>query len=150
MDRPSGSFPGSQTRVSDAERDQAVAELSEHFQAGRLMQEEFDDRSGRALQARTRGDLSVLFVDLPRRTAPAPAAPAPAAPGPAVSPAPALGLVGMRAGRLPVARVLIGCVLAVTVAANVLGGHGHVHAGLGWLLPAAIACVVVVRLAGRR
>lgn len=145
MDMPSGSFPGSETRVSDAERDQAAAELSEHFQAGRLAQEEFDDRSGRALQARTRGDLSVLFTDLPRRTASAPAAP-----GPVVSPAPALGPAVMRAGRLPVARVIIGCVLAVTVAASLAGGHGHVQASLGWLVPAAIACVAVLRPACRR
>ena len=66
MDTPIRSFPRGDLRVSDADRDRAVAELSEHFQTGRLTQEEFEDRSGRALQARTGGELSELFTDLPR------------------------------------------------------------------------------------
>lgn len=53
MDMPSWNFLPGDNRMSDAERDQAVAMLSEHFQAGRLTQEDFEDRSGRALQART-------------------------------------------------------------------------------------------------
>ena len=61
---PSGSL-----RVSDADRDRAIAELSEHYQAGRLTTEEFEDRAGRALQARTAADLAALFTDLPRRQA---------------------------------------------------------------------------------
>ena len=60
MNAESRSFPRGEIRVSDAERDLAVAELSEHFQAGRLSQDEFDDRSGRALQARTGADLNTL------------------------------------------------------------------------------------------
>ena len=64
-DHPSGSL-----RVSDADRDRAVAELSEHYQAGRLTTEELEDRTGRALQARTAADLAALFTDLPRRKAP--------------------------------------------------------------------------------
>jgi len=65
MDTGTRGFPRSDIRVSDAERDQAVAELSEHFQAGRLTQDEFDDRSGLALKARTGTDLGGLFGDLP-------------------------------------------------------------------------------------
>ena len=78
-DQPSGSL-----RVSDADRDRAIAELSEHFQAGRLSTEELEDRTGRALQARTAADLAALFTDLPRRQAPvaSAAASAPASPGP--------------------------------------------------------------------
>ena len=64
-DHPSGSL-----RVSDADRDRAIAELSEHYQAGRLTTEELEDRTGRALQARTSADLAALFSDLPRRQAP--------------------------------------------------------------------------------
>src|SRR4249919_1583462 len=64
-DHPSGSL-----RVSDADRDRAIAELSEHYQAGRLTTEELEDRTGRALQARTAADLAALFTDLPRRQAP--------------------------------------------------------------------------------
>jgi DUF1707 SHOCT-like domain len=44
MDQGTGGVPRREIRVSDAERDQAVAELSEHFQSGRLTQEEFEER----------------------------------------------------------------------------------------------------------
>src|SRR6476661_3299251 len=63
-------YPSGSMRVSDADRDRAIAELSEHYQAGRLTTEEFEDRSGRALQALTTADLADLFTDLPRRQAP--------------------------------------------------------------------------------
>jgi hypothetical protein len=56
-------------RVSDADRDRAISELSEHCQAGRLTADEFDERSGQALQARTGKELAVLFADLPRERA---------------------------------------------------------------------------------
>lgn len=59
-------------RVGDSERDAATAALSEHYAAGRLTKEEFDERSDAAWSARTRHDLDVLFVDLPGRPAAAP------------------------------------------------------------------------------
>ena len=52
-------------RVSDADRDRAVSELSEAFQAGRITHEEFEQRSGQALRARTGNELSALLTDLP-------------------------------------------------------------------------------------
>ncbi len=52
-------------RVADADREQAVAELQEHAAAGRLTQEELEDRVGSAYRATTRGDLDVLRSDLP-------------------------------------------------------------------------------------
>lgn len=52
-------------RIGDAERDQAVALLQEHLAAGRLDQEEFDERMTKALSARTNADLLPLFDDLP-------------------------------------------------------------------------------------
>ncbi|MEO5653196.1 MAG: DUF1707 domain-containing protein [Marmoricola sp.] len=52
-------------RIGDAERDSAVALLSEQYALGRLSKEEFDERSDAAWSARTRGDLSPLFTDLP-------------------------------------------------------------------------------------
>ena len=58
-------FPSGEMRASDADRDLALAELSEHFQTGRLTREEFDERSARALRARTGQELSELFTDLP-------------------------------------------------------------------------------------
>jgi uncharacterized membrane protein len=59
-------------RVGDSERDAATAALSEHYAAGRLTKEEFDERSDAAWSARTRHDLDQLFVDLPGTPAPAP------------------------------------------------------------------------------
>jgi hypothetical protein len=58
-------FPEGELRVSDADRDRALAELSEAFQAGRLTAEEFDERSGQVLGSRTGQELTVLFADLP-------------------------------------------------------------------------------------
>ena len=58
-------------RVSDAEREAVTDRLAEHFAAGRLDQAEFDDRVGRAMSAKTRGDLRGLFADLSETGAPA-------------------------------------------------------------------------------
>jgi hypothetical protein len=66
----------SKLRVSDAERDQAVSELTSAFETGRLTMEEFNERSSQALQAKTRGDLAELFTDLPSGLPAAPPAPA--------------------------------------------------------------------------
>ena len=55
----------SHLRVGDAERDAAVHALGEHFAAGRLTHEEFDERSTAAWSARTAGELTALFTDLP-------------------------------------------------------------------------------------
>ena len=52
-------------RASDADRDAVLADLSEHFQAGRLTAEELDERTGQALAARTWGELRELLADLP-------------------------------------------------------------------------------------
>ena len=52
-------------RIGDVERDRAVSALGDHYAAGRLTAEEFDDRSSRAGQARTTEDLAPLFADLP-------------------------------------------------------------------------------------
>jgi len=52
-------------RVSHADRDQAVATLQDAFVAGMLTRSELDTRVGRALAARTRGDLAGLTGDLP-------------------------------------------------------------------------------------
>jgi hypothetical protein len=57
-------------RIGDAERDQAVATLSDHFVAGRLTQEEFEERSNQATRARYDVDLAPLFADLPKAEAP--------------------------------------------------------------------------------
>jgi hypothetical protein len=58
-------------RVSDADRQAVTDRLSQHFADGRLDQAEFDDRVERAMSAKTRGDLTGLFTDLPEAGAPA-------------------------------------------------------------------------------
>ena len=58
-------------RVSDAERQAVTDRLAEHFADGRLDQAEFDERVGRAMNAKTRADLGGLFDDLPETGAPA-------------------------------------------------------------------------------
>lgn len=52
-------------RVSDDDREHAVAELREHLLAGRLTLEEFTDRVGATLQARVGGELDRAQQDLP-------------------------------------------------------------------------------------
>jgi Domain of unknown function (DUF1707) len=89
-------------RVSDADRDAAISELGEHFQAGRLDPAELEDRTGRALRARIGSDLDELLADLPRR----PQAPArlqpPARPRPLLMPflVPVLVAAGLTAAVL--------------------------------------------------
>jgi Domain of unknown function (DUF1707) len=136
------SFPSGGIRVSDADRDQAIAELSEHFQAGRLTQEEFEERSGRALQARTGDDLAALFTDLPGRST----VPGPPAGGPVFGAGGAGDLNHM--SHLPMARLIILSVLAVIIVGNVLGGIAG-HIGFGWLIPVVVLGSVFVRLARR-
>ncbi|MGW6201002.1 DUF1707 SHOCT-like domain-containing protein [Kribbella sp. NPDC055110] len=57
--------PRRRVRIGDAERDQAVSLLSDHFVAGRLTQAEFEERSEVVTRARYADDLEPLFDDLP-------------------------------------------------------------------------------------
>ncbi|MCD9872459.1 DUF1707 SHOCT-like domain-containing protein [Streptomyces guryensis] len=101
-------------RVGTAERERAVAALSEHMAAERLTRDEFEARIDVAYRAVSQSDLRDLFADLP---APdwegALSTGSPAAPEPA---APAYGMAGRAAALagavLPAAGV-IGLVLAV-------------------------------------
>ncbi len=52
-------------RIGDQEREEAVAQLGKHYEAGRLSAEEHQERVGEALQAKTEADLAALFGDLP-------------------------------------------------------------------------------------
>ena len=67
----SGPHSDQHLRVSDAERQAVTDRLAEHFGDGRLDQAEFDERVGRAMNAKTRADLGGLFDDLPETGAPA-------------------------------------------------------------------------------
>lgn len=144
MDAETQGNPRGDMRVSDAERDLAVAELSEHFQAGRLTQEEFSERSGNALQARTWADLGGLFTDLPRQgTVPAmPTVGPPQDPfsGPAAPRHPGRGLL--------TARVVIACVIASTVLSGLFGNDGHAHPA-SWVFPVVLLTLLFLRLTRR-
>ena len=59
--------PDDSLRVSDAERDAVLRTLGDHAAVGRLTLDELEDRSGRALTAKTRGELATLTSDLPRQ-----------------------------------------------------------------------------------
>ena len=52
-------------RAATADRERAVDVLKAGFAEGRLSQEEYNDRMGRAYAARTYGELSALTADLP-------------------------------------------------------------------------------------
>lgn len=138
MDTRPVSYPAGDLRVSDADRDRAVAELSEHFQVGRLTLDEFEERSGRALSAKTARELRDLFGDLPPRSAPA------APPAPSAAPA---QRGGAGVGRLLVLLPIVAFIAIVAAA----GGHGHGHhPAFGGLVPLAIICLVCVRGFARR
>lgn len=53
-------------RIGDAEREEAVAALGEHYAAGRITKDEYDERTGRVWAARFEADIDPLFADLPR------------------------------------------------------------------------------------
>jgi hypothetical protein len=119
-----------QIKASDADRDVVVAALSEHFQAGRLTREELDERTGRALAARTLDELDDLTADLP---AIRPAGPAP---------------VARPHGRgYPLLAPIAAALAALACVALVLGvGEGGHVWDVWWVLP--VGLLVARRLAG--
>jgi hypothetical protein len=78
---PPGSYPAPQAgyqvrahasmRASSADRERAVDVLKAGFAEGRLNQDEYNDRMGRAYSARTYGELAALTTDLPAGVLPA-------------------------------------------------------------------------------
>ena len=103
MDPVTPDYPAGDLRVSDADRDRAISALSEHFQAGRITADEFDERSSQALQSRTGKELAALFTDLPRSGAVV------TSPPPRPAPAARIGLA---------APVLVGALLSLIVLAG--------------------------------
>ncbi|MGH3153854.1 MAG: DUF1707 SHOCT-like domain-containing protein [Streptosporangiaceae bacterium] len=120
-------------RVSDAERTEVADRLAEHFGEGRLDQAEFDERVAQAMNAKTRGDLSGLFDDLPE-------------PGPAA----ALGtpVRGPHSPMRPLVSPFYLVLLVVVI--TVIGTAGEAASREGWLpgvktwlLVGVIAAIVV-------
>ncbi len=101
-----GPWPGPELRIGDAEREAAVAALGEHYVAGRLTKEEYDERSAAAWQARTGSELAPLFRDLPALPRQRGVHPA-AATVPMVAPG-ARARTGPRFPLLPLVLVLVG------------------------------------------
>ncbi|QIK75582.1 DUF1707 SHOCT-like domain-containing protein [Nocardioides piscis] len=75
-------------RIGNAERETATGLLGEHYAAGRLDHEEYDERLDAIWSARTAADLEQLFWDLPRPVSASPARTTrtPRRRGPGVSP----------------------------------------------------------------
>jgi hypothetical protein len=130
VDSGTRDYPPGDLRVSDADRDRAVAELSEHFEAGRLTADELDERTGRALRARTGRELADLLADLPRHQDP----PAGTVSGPGSGEPPGLA-------RKPAARIA----LAALAIAALIGSHG-----LAALLILAVLLILRRRAHGGR
>ena len=126
MNAMTGNYLPAQMKASDSDRDAVVSDLGEHFQAGRLTDGEFDERTGRALAARTLGELRDLLADLPA-TQPAPRVPATRSPS---------TRPWRSSGRFapPLIVVLAGIGIAVAVLVNV----AHAGWGLIWLLLPAL------------
>ncbi len=103
METATRNYPPGDLRVSDADRDRAVSELSEAFQAGRISADEFGQRSGQALAARTGKELTALFTDLPPDRAPA--ARTGGGPGQARVLATWIGMAASAAAAIPLAAV---------------------------------------------
>jgi hypothetical protein len=122
MDEEARRYEPGAMRASDADRDAVLADLGEHFQAGRLTLEEFDERTDLVLRARTHGELADLTRDLPaRRLTPAQSEkPRSRHPGP----------------RLPVAAIAATLALVVLVVATVTSDAavGHAALRLWWLV----------------
>ena len=122
MNAMTGNYLPAQMKASDSDRDAVVSDLGEHFQAGRLTAGEFDERMGRALAARTWGELRNLLADLPATQ-----------PGARASATRSLSARPWRSsGRStpPPIAVLAGIGITVAVLVNVV----HVGWGLIWLL----------------
>lgn len=99
-------------RVGDKEREAAAATLGEHYAAGRITKDEYDERVEQVWAARFGADLKPLFADLPDTGAET---------GAVIERRPAgMDRMARRRGRPPWPAVLIGGVLLVSVAVAVL------------------------------
>ncbi len=69
-----GRFPDG-LRIGDADRERAQARLADHFAAGRLDKDEYDERLDQVWAARTHAELVPVFRDLPGPGGPDPRGP---------------------------------------------------------------------------
>lgn len=101
-------------RIGDREREAAATALGEHFAAGRITREEYDERAEVVWAARFNSDLVPVFADLPpvRGAAPRPSGTAPARQAPATGHP---GRGGLRFPFVPVLLVVLGVALLADV-----------------------------------
>ncbi len=68
-------MPNAPVRLSEPEREQAIASLSDHFAQGRMTLDDFHQRVDQVLRATTRDQLGTVLFDVPTDVgAPAPIA----------------------------------------------------------------------------
>jgi hypothetical protein len=146
MDAASSQLAPGDLRVSDADRDRALAALSEHYQAGRLTLEEFEERSEQTLKSKTARELAGLFTDLPTTTQ-------------VVAPPAGQAVAVPEAGpHLPVGRVIATAagIAAVVIVVSVLARTGlALHVGgprrtFGLPVPLLVVLFVIIRLVSWR
>lgn len=127
-------YPPGDLRVSDADRDLALAELSEHFQMGRLTADEMQERTDQALKARTGKDLSAIMADLPV-----------VRPGASVAP---VSKEPERRGLhwTPATTAVLLAAVVVAVAAGAAFSHPGHHSFPIWIIPAVF---LILRWFGR-
>lgn len=123
-------------RVSDAERTEVADRLAVHFGEGRLNQAEFDERVALAMNAKTRGDLSGLFDDLPEAEAEAAGTPGTPVRGPRSPTHPVRPY-----GNLIFLVLLVVVITAVGTAGEAV--FGHVPGVKTWLTVGVITAIVV-------
>jgi hypothetical protein len=117
-------------RIGDVEREAAVSALGDHYAAGRLTKDEYDERAAVAWAARTNSDLWPLFLDLPRPVGNGAKRSSDRA---ATTPASQSGRDGWSGARLmPMVLVALG----LTIFA--LGGHWILFLVLLWVLVAKL------------
>lgn len=130
-------------RIGDAEREEAVRRLGEHYEAGRLTAEEHGDRIEAALRAKTTVELRDVFFDLPgeRAQQQQPGAEQQAGPPRGRGQRPVWAAKGPFGKIPPPLLVALGVIaLVASVACTVGGGHPPVL-----LIAALVAGVVVYR-----
>jgi uncharacterized protein DUF1707 len=127
----SGAQGSSCRRVSHADREQVIDMLKAAFVQGRLAREEFGQRVGQALAARTYADLAVLTADIPAGLTGA------QPPHPAGKPADKHAVTAVAC--------VSGAWMSIWVPPLIMGG---IHSAATLILAVVLICVVPVSLAG--
>ncbi len=127
-----GEIEPSEMRISDAEREDAVRMLGEHMSVGRLDVEEYGERTAKATAAKTQGELTSLFSDLPE--------PRPKF-GPATPPAPRPAATPARTDERPLGQRLWGAAVPLSALVALVLFLTVVKVWFIFLLPAAVAVI---------